>query len=240
MRLLLCVSFALIAIVAGADPVKLCCWIVGNNDGITGFSASEVTNLIQGVNQIYRQVAMSFEIDSLSFTNNTYLSDLVYSNRTQCGAICNITNNTGALELYFIHDLNGVPTAFHSRNGIVISPDANARTVAHEIGHACNLRDIYDAHQDADAVVSGLPSKERMPDDWGSYPPSLTHQDILKRLLMYGFRSDVKTDISYGDIFGLCYTNSWNSVGQNWERTWHLDLAPVGFEAHGNRHPVSQ
>lgn len=237
--LLLAISLSVL-FSASANEVKLCCWIVRNNDGAAGFTATEVTNLVSGVNQIYRQVAMSFVIDSLSYTNNTYLSDLVYSNRAQRNAICNITNNTGALELYFIHELNGSPTAFHNINGIVIGPSANERSVSHEIGHACNMRDIYDVHQGTSLSVTGFPAKVRMPDDWGWYPPSLTHADLVKKLLMYGFKSNIKTDISYGDIYGLRYTNSWNSARRDWDKNWFLDLVPIGFGLHGNRHPVSQ
>ena len=58
--------------------------------------------------------------------------------------------------------------------------------------------------------------------------------------LMYGYRSDVKADISYGDIYGLHYTNSWNAVTRRWDRVWLLDNAPIGFGTHGNRNPMSQ
>ena len=240
MRVLLILLLSTIAPALLANSVKLCCWIIGNNDCATGFNASDVTNLVDGVNQIYRQVAMPFEIDSLSYTNNTYLSDLNYSNKAQRNAICNITNNTGGLELYFIRELNGTPTAFHNQNGIVIGPDANARSVAHEIGHACNMRDIYATYTGTGLSVTGFPTKVRMPDDWGWYPPTLTQAELIRKLLMYGVKSDIKADISFGDIYGLRYTNSWNSIRQDWDKHWFLDMVPIGFGVHGNRHPSSR
>lgn len=228
------------SILAGADSVGLCCWIVGNDGGDTAFTCDDVSNLVNGVNEIYSQVALSFVIDSISYTNNTYLSDLTYTNAVQRAAICNITNNTGGLELYFIRSIGGRPTSFSGKGGIVIGPRANARTVSHEIGHSCGLTDIYNFYRGTALAVYDSPSKDRMPDDWGWYPSSVSHSNIVERLLMYGFRSDVKADISYGDVFGLHYTDSWDDASQTWNRVWFLDNAPVGFGTHGRRNPASE
>lgn len=228
------------SLVSTGEAVKLHCWIVGNDDGETSFSEDSVRDIVEGVNQIYAQVAMSFDVSSVSFTNDTRLSDLVYSDAAQRNAICGITNNTDGIELYFIRYLEGHPMAFFKRDGIVIGHRANVRTVAHEIGHACGLKDIYDRRKDAGLSVEGAPSESRMPLDWGWYPPDVTQADILKRLLMYGYASDEKADISFGDVYGIYFVSSWNPVSQRYEREWLLDLAPVGFEANGSRNLVSR
>ena len=46
--------------------------------------------------------------------------------------------------------------------------------------------------------------------------------------------------ISYGDVFGLHYTNSWDGASHIWNRVWFLDNAPVGFGIHGSRNPTSE
>ena len=166
-------------IFASASDVKLSCWIVGNDAGDAAFTSDGVSNLVKGVNEIYSQVVMTFVIDSISYTNNTYLSDLIYTNAAQKAAICNITNNTGGLELYFIRSLSGRPTAFSRKTGIVIGPRANARTVSHEIGHSCGLPDIYNFYRGTSLAVYGAPSKDRMIDDWGWYPSSVSHSNIV-------------------------------------------------------------
>jgi hypothetical protein len=227
-------------IFASTNSVKLNCWIIGDDGGNTAFTYDGVSNLVNKVNEIYSQVVLTFVIDSISHTNNTYLSDLIYTNTAQKHAICNITNNTGGLELYFIRSLSGRPTAFCSLRGIVIGPNANARTVAHEIGHACGLPDIYNYYTGTSLAVYGSPSKDRMVDDWGWYPSSVSHSNSVERLLMYGIKSNVKADISYGDVFGLHYTNFWNRTTRKWERVWKLDNAPIGFGLHGNRNPQSR
>ncbi len=222
------------------ETVKLHCWIVGDDDGGTSCSADSIQALVDGINQIYNQVALSFSIGSVSFTNDTRLSDLVYSDAAQRNAICAITNNTDGLELYFIRHLEGRPTAFYRSDGIVIGPRANVRSVAHEIGHACGMKDVYDRASGTGLVVEGFPAKNRMPHDWGWYPSETTQADILGRLLMYGYTSDSKADIPFGDVYGLYYVNSWNPISGGYDRDWRLGLAPVGFEAHATRCPVSR
>ena len=68
---------------AGASNVKLSCWIVGNDAGDAAFTPDSVSNLVQGVNEIYSQVVVTFVVDSISYTNNTYLSGLIYTNAAQ-------------------------------------------------------------------------------------------------------------------------------------------------------------
>lgn len=238
-RVILLMVVVLSAIVHAA-PVPLHCWILGQDDGTASFDASDVTNLVDGVNRIYHQVAMTFKIESISYTNNSWLADLEYTNSSKIASVCGITNNTGGVELYFVNSLVGNATAFNRADGIVIGPNANYRTLAHEIGHACGLRDIYDSHSGTTLSVTGMPTKAYMPDDWGWYHPSLTQRDLVERLLMYGYRSSSKADLSYGDVYGLYYTSSWDQVSRKWIRHWNLGNAPVGFVTHGNRHPVSQ
>ena len=52
---------------AGANDVKLACWIVGNDGGNTAFTSDGVSNLVQGVNEIYSQVVLTFVIDSIFY-----------------------------------------------------------------------------------------------------------------------------------------------------------------------------
>jgi hypothetical protein len=183
---------------------------------------------------------MKFTIYSISSTNDAYLANVNLTNSVQWRTLTSIEQNTGMLELYFVSELEGKATAFYTSHGIVIGPDANARTIAHEIGHACGLPDIYNEDSRTPLKVEGMPSKERMPDDWGWYPPSVKQADLVRRLLMYGVYSDTKADISYGDVYGLYYTNFWNQTTRKWERVWQLNNVPVGFGLHGNRNPQSR
>ncbi len=221
------------------EDIKLKCWIVSGNQDEDNCTAESVSNHIDGVNQIYSQACMKFAIHSVSYTNDAYLANIHITNRVQWTTLTSIGQNTGMLELYFVPELKGKATAFYTSHGIVIGPDANARTIAHEIGHACGLPDIYDENRETSLKVEGMPSKERIPDDWGWYPPSVKQADLVRRLLMYGVYSDTKADITYGDIYGLYYTNFWNQTTRKWERVWQLNNVPIGFGRHGNRNPTS-
>jgi hypothetical protein len=93
----------------------------------------------------------------------------------------------------------------------------NARTVAHEIGHAAGLKDIYveGESMNADGSITSVylandPVKKVWePRDWNSgpepeyYNESLTQPGLVQRLLMYGEGSDTKADIPSGQVHGL-------------------------------------
>lgn len=56
---------------------------------------------------------------------------------------------------------------------------------------------------------------------------------------MHGYGNDSKADIPYGDVWGLWYTNRWDSTANDWQQDWQFSPAPVGFFLHGNPHPTS-
>jgi len=225
---------------SGLFAADLYCWIVGDASGNCHFTPSSVSNFVSEVNDLYRQVAMSFDIKDLVCTNDAALTSVDLNNERQKARLCAIGSGTGGLELYFVNELRGRATAVQRSTGIIIGPSANGRTLGHEIGHACGLPDIYDSHRGTTLSITGAPSKERMPNDWGWYPTNVTQQVVVGRLLMYGYSSTQKADLSYGDIYGLHYTSSWNRVNRRWDKFWELSNAPIGFGLHGNRHPVSQ
>ena len=234
-------SVAVYIILAGscfAAPIKLSFWIV---EGIQSnvYQPSNISNIVEDVNLIFRQVDMSFEIVSLLCTNDDSIARIDKSNWTQISNLVDIAHNTDGLELYFVDDITGLSVAFSAKGGIVLKKGVNSHTVAHEIGHACGLSDIYTKDENETMFVTGLPSKNRMPDDWGWYPRSMGQSDVIKQLLMYGVSSPDKADISYGDIHGVYYTNIWNRATREWNRVWCEGPAPVGFERHGKRSPRS-
>lgn len=225
---------------SGLFAADLYCWIIGDANGNCHFTPSSVSNLVSEVNGLYRQVAMSFDIKEMLFTNDVSLTAVDLSNELQKAKVCAIGSGTEGLELYFVNELRGRATAVHRSTGIIIGPSANGRTLGHEIGHACGLPDVYDFHRETTLSITGAPTKDRMPNDWGWYPTNVTQKMVVSRLLMYGYSSAQKADLSYGDVYGLHYTSSWNRVTRRRDKFWELSNAPIGFGLHGNRHPVSQ
>ena len=226
-----------------ASPVKLYCWIVADDTGESHHSPESITNQVVSLNRIYSQVAMSFTIESISQTNCTRLANVVYSNATQKAELCALASQADGLEVYFVESITENTAAFCGRSGIVVSRDVNGTTLAHEIGHACGLSDIYDSYsRETDLAVTGMLQKIYFTHDWGWYPENVTQAQLVQRLLMYGYNtgSTHKGDISRGDVYGLWYEQVWNPSRNAYDKVWQLGLAPVGFKLHGNRHPVSE
>lgn len=74
-----------------------------------------------------------------------------------------------------------------ARRGMAVRGDAPLRTLAHELGHACGLPDLYTY-----GVVAGLVSEDKLrPLNWsggegtGYYPSGLLYQDVMFRSLMH-------------------------------------------------------
>lgn len=87
-------------------PVKLFCWIVADDNGISSHTEASVSNHIVAVNRIYSQVAMTFERESMITTNSTRLTHVDYSNSVQKAELYDIGGRTGGLNVIFVETIN--------------------------------------------------------------------------------------------------------------------------------------
>lgn len=196
-----------------------------------------VSNYVNRLNFVFSQVAVDFELVRCGVLTNENWLTICSTNSAQYEALCATTNSTGGIEMYFVEDIDDC-SAFKTPSGLVVSQDANWRTVAHEVGHLCGMRDIYDESDETDLRVRGRSTRERMPDDFGRPSSSVPHADRIKKLLMYGYFGDEKFDISYGDIYGLGRRFRYNQSTGNVDVTWDLFNVEVGFWRHGTRTPA--
>lgn len=220
-----------------AEPIELHCWIVADDFGVTLHSSEAISNSVVELNKIYSQVGMSFCVRAISCTNSTYLTRIVFTNDMQKAELYSLSKGSSGLKIYFVESITDATDAFHGKSGIVISKANNRTTLAHEVGHACGLCDIYDFHPETDYRVQGGPSEERFTQDWGWYPENESQVSIIRRLLMYGYNTGSKGDISGGNVYGLWYQTYRSDDGEV-EKDWQLGLAPVGFSG-ANRNPRS-
>ena len=175
-------------------------------------SQAELTGMLDEVNVIYRQVGLHFSLGALLMcvTNDVWATDGLVDSGV--GAqIRNVMSGKDGIEVYFIYgkEVPGEPLGQHDEYGIIFKPSAGAKTLAHEIGHACGWGDIYfKSGNDIIAELYGGVRQSWLPLDWNNgtgcrfYDPMLTHHQIVQRLLMLGTGSDGKCDIPTGSVYG--------------------------------------
>jgi hypothetical protein len=198
--------------------VKTTVWIVrddrGNNAART---ADEVRTMMSEVNRIYEQIGVSFYIDSISYTNrNDWLDISIRRNgKVVCDSekrreLVNLSKNTNGFELYFINKISESATANKTNYGIVLSTNATAHTVAHEIGHSFGCSDIYCIMKSdkRTPLSSNQVDMSRAELDWSNgtgcryYPNDITQSKLIKRLIMCGHGYRERGDLSSGSVFG--------------------------------------
>ena len=127
-------------------------------------------------------------------------------------ALTNVAKNTNGLELYFINSLPGKTIGDHTVDGIVLTTNATVKTLAHEIGHAFQARDIYPVkYSDGRAIdlVNSLVNPISIELDWNNgvgtryYKTNLKQKELIRRLLMCGYSYPESKDLSCGAVYGF-------------------------------------
>ena len=204
--------------VTDMQEVKIYPCVIARKGRQPTVTAARLDAMLDEVNVIFRQVGMHFSLGA-SIMN---VVDDDWAERglvdASIGAqIRNVRSGTDGLEVYFVPGMNPrksrinkEPLGEWNDYGIILKDLPNAHTFAHEIGHACGWYDIHIDH--AGAYSGELLDDVRLgwlEGDWsggtghGFYGVSLTQKDLIKRLLMYGRGSEVKSDIPNGNIYGL-------------------------------------
>ncbi len=192
--------------------------------------------LLQEVNQIWEQAAIEFKLagNVMYIDNEDWLELSSYNDWEELEHLQTNDFNTGGIEVYCVNKFQGnnvLGMNYSPDNacaGLTIATNATALTLAHELGHACGLDDIY-----IKRTVNGI-TNELLDDpidmsyffaDWsedainGGYGDLSVHQ-LLKNLLMYGVEEDTAVDLPADKIWGIGSngSNAFISVGlQNME-----------------------
>ena len=205
------------------DPlsVKLTVRIVRDDFGYNApRTPTEVTNMVNEVNKIYEQIGVNFYIDSISFTNRSDWLDLSLKNeeqkeirdRVERKTLVDIVKNSNGLELYFVEKLFARVLGDCDVDGIVLSNRANANVLAHEIGHAFQIGDIYPykyVNGTRIHLQKTLVEYSCAEEDWNNgsgtryYPNKMQQKELVKRLLMCGYSYPLSKDLSLGPIYGF-------------------------------------
>ena len=214
----------------------------------------DVRQMVKAANDVYAQVGVTLNlIEPVVITNIPNAYDALYETPTNATSrwsfddIVGIASNTGGLECYFINSfINGRGAkAAHTRFGIVLTSSATRYTLAHEIGHAFGMCDIYVSNdtkkEDGDPLLKVLDSEMaawmHMKRDWNGgchgkgsvgaryYRSGTSMKEIIGRMIMHGEVGDVdeRRDITDGDVYGVYYEE------ENGVKTWYKARAPLGF-----------
>ena len=201
--------------------VKVSVYVTFNDiDGKPARSKPEILELIAEVNKIYAQLAVEFVLEEkdIHFPISSEYFNL--KSEAKYKEMQSIGFNTEGVEIYFVHSfapwrldttigLNFGDPGTNKSAGLTISRQADAVTLAHEIGHCGRLEDIYDHIKDQQ-LPNDLVKAAWEPRDWNSgpdpayYERTLMQSNLIKRLLMYGYdQLDNGTDIANGQVWGI-------------------------------------
>ena len=208
--------------------VNVVVWIVRDNFGNNApLIAGEVANRIAEANGrlLYAAITLNLvaivEVDNTAWQIVDYISGIPSQRMGEFNAVPNPSNG---IKVFFVNTIGNNTTGLRSSNSIAISTSANQSTLAHEVGHACGLVDIYENLRNSQNVitasVTGHVESNRMnPLDWaaGYYPENLQQAELILRLLMYGKKNETKGYIPHGNVFGL------NTSGADVSRKVGLD-----------------
>ena len=232
--------------------VKLRAWVIGR-DSAWCRSGNDVRSMVATASDIFAQIGVSLQlVEPIVFTNIPAAYNVALDepnvNQWSMGQLTSLTNGTDGLECYFVNDIMAsIP--LHGANhegGMVLASTADGITLAHEIGHAFGLRDIYVSNDiytnnTVSLKVLGtaeMPCAEKMPWDWNCgcigrgvggvrfYGKGTTMQDVIGRMLMNGVRPDntAPCDITFGNVYGVWYNGSYKE-----DDDWTVGYVPVGI-----------
>jgi len=232
--------------------VKLRAWVIGR-DSAWCRSGNDVRSMVVTASDIFAQIGVSLQlVEPIVFTNIPAAYNVALDepnvNQWSMGQLTSLTNGTDGLECYFVNDIMAsIP--LHGANhegGMVLASTADGITLAHEIGHAFGLRDIYvsnDIYTNNTVSLKVLgteekPCAEKMPWDWNCgcigrgvggvrfYGKGTTMQDVIGRMLMNGVRPDntAPCDITFGNVYGVWYNGSYKE-----DDDWTVGYVPVGI-----------
>ena len=226
--------------------VKVFVYVIRTETGANPTATqAQITDMLNDANTIFKQAAIEFVQQGA--INNIDIEDfqeISPANDWAKGKELTRRNaGTGGVELYLVREITGDPAGVNipaspsdAEAGIIIEMTGLKRkTLAHELGHACGLADIYIKWGIPSVELSALEKvrNEWLPDDWNSgpdpqyYSSALTQKELVStRLLMYG---DATTSVGVVIPRGTVYGVSW------------IGAAPiqvkVGLKDMGNRDP---
>ena len=192
--------------------------------------------MVKTANDIYAQVGVTFDLgDRIVVTNIPAAYDIneisEADGRWNLDRLTDLASGTGGLECYFVNTITRLcddgGTEFlrglHAESGLAVASSVGGVILAHELGHAFGMSDIYCEDGDTNPFF-GLTREEYWIGDWNGgsssqsqgvgaeryYIAGTEHTNVVRRLLMDGRKRDpgFGIDISYGGARGFGTDNA--------------------------------
>jgi len=216
-------------------------YIVCNDDGSNPVVTKEhVVSVFADANKVLAQGGIHFPVttNEVQYINRSTWKILRY-NSPSFGRILRdmgAVPKHGALRIFFVDTIDGSNrVGFNGRRCLVVAKNATGMVLAHEIGHACGLRDIYATQDGLSIADAGVVKAAYLdPLDWGAgyYADDLQQTNLITRLLMYGYIHPNMGHIPHGRVYGVYKPR--DAAGNLLPTT--RGMAPVGLKDF-NRNP---
>ncbi|HQA37526.1 MAG TPA: hypothetical protein PLW27_01380 [Kiritimatiellia bacterium] len=189
-------------------PIPVHFMFICDNNGSHVGSASEIPDLIDGVNEIYRQAGIRFNLATVAYTNEMFWylnSDDAFFQEE----IVNSRRNTQGLEIYIVPNIaTNTPGRNYLDKGLLMTGTDSVHIFAHEIGHECELRDIYTSESNQPPPPILLSPDHLSSSDWNNgpgpqeyYAHGISLATVISRCLMFGSTSG-GNDLPTGSVKG--------------------------------------
>ena len=239
--------------------VRLRAWVVG--DGTSwARTQDDVRNMMSVANDIYSQVGVNLElVEPIVLTNipqacESTIHGPANQDQWNIAQLMSLTNGTDGLECYFINAFGDEACTLgcNCEYGMAIATNGTGVTLAHEIGHAFGLEDIYTSNNNwTNSTVTlkkiaedEYPRNAYMESDWNLgcrghgvgggrfYRKGESHVGLINRMLMNGLveRAYGGRDITMGQVHGVRCIGSGMS-----DADWKIEKVPVGFFTDADR-----
>ena len=181
--------------------------------------ALALTNAVQEANGIFSQAGVQIVMNEPDVIELGSMIDVDGDDTNTIQQLYALTNGLEGITAFAVPEIksaDGFSTPSLWKIAFNRTLEICGQILAHEIGHALGLRDIYSTVNQRESTRLRMPFRRPMAclDDWSGgsgvqrfYARGCTLDEIVERCLMNGVTVGLSTDIPYDSLYGWSVTN---------------------------------